>query len=257
MTHTKEEIKKYHREWAKNKRSKLSPDEIEKLNKKARDKRKEKNKMGAYLEAFDLTGKRFGRLVVLKKSKIGTKYSAAKWLCRCDCGKEKEIFGGSLRKGLTTSCGCFRSEESGKRTKTHGDIHSKEYIAWASMKQRCYDIKSDSYINYGLIGTMVCERWLNSYENFLEDMGRCPSPELSLDRIKTYGNYEKDNCRWATSETQANNKRNNHLLTYDNQTMTIVQWTRKLNIGKWWFYNKKYKNNPEKVFEMFYKKNYN
>jgi hypothetical protein len=86
---------------------------------------------------------------------------------------------------------------------------SSEYKAWHNMKQRCYNKNNPGYKDYGERGIKVCERWYNSFRNFLKDMGRKPSPELSLERINNDGNYEPDNCRWATQSEQLYNRRLN------------------------------------------------
>ncbi len=97
-----------------------------------------------------------------------------------------------------------------------------EYKAWDGIKTRCRDQENQ---NYGGRGIVVCERWLNSFESFLEDMGKRPSNLYSIDRIDNNGNYEPSNCRWATKSEQALNRRTNHLLTVDGATRTIHEWS--------------------------------
>lgn len=152
----------------------------------------------------DITGQRFGRLVVLRR--LGSaKYGESTWLCRCDCSKNKVILGHSLRQGLTKSCGCLQRERASQTKKKHGASTTETYYIWAGMRTRCKNPKATPYKNYGGRGISVCERW-NSFDNFLADMGERP-PGLSIDRIDNDGNYEPDNCRWATQSEQTGNQR--------------------------------------------------
>ena len=98
---------------------------------------------------------------------------------------------------------------------------------WADMKQRCYNPNSQQYKNYGLRGIFVCTRWLESFENFLSDMGNKPDG-LTLERINTNGNYEPANCKWADSFEQARNKRTTHKFEFDGKYMTMREWAKHL-----------------------------
>lgn len=145
----------------------------------------------------DLTGKIYGTLTVI--SFAGHKKDRPCWNCVCTCGNSKAIRSNALVKAK--SCGCYRYDR--KCRVKHGDSKGVfEYICWQNMKRRCLDEKNNHYGSYGGRGIIVCDRWLNSYENFLADMGRAPSPKHSLDRKDNDGNYEPDNCRWATGEEQ-------------------------------------------------------
>ncbi len=108
---------------------------------------------------------------------------------------------------------------------------TKTYIAWRNMRRRCIDENEPSYHRYGGRGIKVCERWINDYDLFFQDMGDCPSG-LSLDRIDVNGDYEPSNCRWITIKHQCNNKRNNHSITFNGETLNISQWADKLGIGR-------------------------
>ena len=116
--------------------------------------------------------------------------------------------------------------------KTHGKSYppSRVYWSWKSMKARCYNPNRTHYRHYGGRGIKVCDRWLESFENFYEDMGDCP-PGLSIDRIDNDGDYTPENCRWATSMEQTNNTSRNRRVTVDGETMTITQWARRLGVN--------------------------
>lgn len=156
--------------------------------------------MGKFI---DLSGKRFGRLVVIEKTdrRSGTN---AIWKCKCDCGKETFVSSGNLRSENTTSCGCLNKE----LVIIHGQYQSSEYYAWQHIKDRCYNLKNKRYKDYGGRGITVCDRWKDSFENFLADMGPKPSNKHSIDRIDNDGNYEPKNCKWSTATEQARNQRN-------------------------------------------------
>lgn len=152
-------------------------------------------------------------MTVLKTFGQGQKTRA---LCRCDCGIEFETSLHSVRYSRTKSCGCLRRRTTamcGRSNRTHGhwvgNKESRTHISWSRMKARCYQPSYQHFASYGGRGIRVCDRWLKSFENFLADMGVRP-PDKTLDRIDPNGNYEPDNCRWATVEQQAQNKRRNH-----------------------------------------------
>lgn len=128
------------------------------------------------------------------------------------------------------SCGCYRKTQLSIRSITHGLSKTKEYAIWRSMKDRCYNPKVKRFPNYGGRGITVCDRWLNSFENFLEDMGRRPSINHSIERNENNGNYEPSNCRWATRLEQANNKTNNVSISFNGKTLNLSQWAREINV---------------------------
>lgn len=112
----------------------------------------------------------------------------------------------------------------------HGHVDTSEYRSWKDMKARCLTKTNKNYQYYGGRGIKVCDRWKNSFMAFYEDMGKKPTLKYTIERINNNGNYEPSNCKWATRTEQANNKRNNRLLTNDNITKTVAEWSRFLDI---------------------------
>lgn len=135
----------------------------------------------------------------------------------------------------------------------HGEsIHkSKEYCAWANIKGRCYNVNDPAYQYYGVRGVIMCERWANSYENFLTDLGRAPSPTHSIERIDVNGNYEPLNCKWATKKEQANNRRNHRIFTVNGETKNLAQWCSELGLNRNYVNSKLRRGFPiEHIFQI-------
>lgn len=148
------------------------------------------------------------------------------WNCRCDCGTLRAVSCGSLCCERSTNCGCHRDELNRVRPITHGKSTSSTYRSWRAMLTRCYNCANENYK-----GIQVCERWRNSFEAFLEDMGERPSVRHSIDRYPDNGgNYEPSNSRWATPEQQNRNKRNNVLLEYKGETLCLEDWSVRTGI---------------------------
>jgi hypothetical protein len=175
----------------------------------------------------DLSGKRFGRLLVVERAGSNI-HGSAMWKVRCDCGTVKLINGGTLRLGDSNSCGCLNKDQKKamciERNSTHGMAKTKTYKVWNGMLQRCGNPKSSGFHKYGARGIKVCEHW-NLFENFYADMGDPPSPKHTLDRINPKGNYCPENCRWTTQKVQQNNRSNNRLITFKGRTKTLQQWS--------------------------------
>jgi hypothetical protein len=153
------------------------------------------------------TGDRFNMWTIIKEvDKIN---NSRRFQCKCDCGTIKDVVLSTLRNNDSPSCGCIKTErmKNAKYFLKHSKSSSREYSSYHCMKTRCYNTKSPNYKYYGGDGIKVCDRWLNSFENFYEDMGDRPEG-TSIDRIDFNGNYEPSNCRWADKITQARNKRN-------------------------------------------------
>lgn len=181
----------------------------------------------------DLTGQRFGRLVVVNYHHSNR---GAFWLCRCDCGNETIAKGTNLRYGSTKSCGCGSIEQAQKncatnRQKGHQLSKTPIYKVWKNMKRRCYSKTNKRYANYGGKGVVICEAWLNDFRAFYDwAMANGYRRDLSIDRIDVNGNYCPENCRWATAKEQANNTTRNHYITYKGEINTAKQWSEKLNM---------------------------
>lgn len=157
---------------------------------------------------IDITGKRYGKLTVLRLSKKEHhSRNGLVWVCSCDCDPNKEIYiiGNDLKYGNTSSCGCYRRE----KMTIHGKTHTKIHKIWNSILQRCLNENNEFYEYYGGRGITVCDEWLE-FENFYRDMGD-PPDGMSIDRINNNKGYYKENCRWATREEQQRNTRRTKL----------------------------------------------
>ena len=182
--------------------------------------------MGKFI---DLTNQRFGRLRVIKRIKNNGRNT--NWLCKCDCGKETEATSHILRKGEKQSCGCLHREFIISKNKKHEKSNTRLYKIYVHMKQRCYNKKDKNYIYYGARGIKICDNWLYNFMNFYKwafETGY--KDNLTIDRIDVNGDYEPNNCRWATRKEQANNQTSNRLITYNGITKNISKWAEEYNI---------------------------
>lgn len=174
----------------------------------------------------DISGKRFNRWTVLSRAEENDRFGKPMWVCQCDCGNIRTISGASLKSGNSKSCGCLKNEAASARASTHGQANTRLYGIWQGIKKRCENKNCSNYKNYGGRGIKVCAEW-NTFENFFQwAMNNGYSESLTIDRIDTDGNYDPNNCRWVDYITQANNKRNNRLITVFGETHTMSEWSK-------------------------------
>lgn len=173
----------------------------------------------------NLVGKKYGRLLVIKR--IKSVNGKTKWLCKCDCGNECVVYATSLKSGNTQSCGCYKRENAKKLYSTVRQNDKRLYAVWNGIKQRCTNPNNNAYHNYGGREIKICNEWANNYKSFYDwaiSAGYKKGKEI--DRIDNDGNYEPDNCRFVDKETQANNKRNVRLYTINGITKSLSQWCK-------------------------------
>lgn len=204
---------------------------------------------------IELPGKKVGNLIVLKETEKD-KNGHSRFLCRCDCGNEIIVLSTNLIRNHTRSCGCKKGYYITNKKTKHGMSHnSRLYRIYVKMKCRCYNSANPSYKNYGGRGIKIFDKWLdeeNGFMNFYEwAINNGYQDNLSIDRIDNNGNYEPSNCRWATDFEQANNKRNNHYITYKGETHTVAEWSRIIGIGYSSMQRRLKKNFPDDL--LFYK----
>lgn len=158
-------------------------------------------------------------------------------LCQCECGNTKIVQIYQLEKGTVKSCGCINHLGDGNRT--HSMSKTRIYNIWCKAKERTTNPNNSAYERYGGRGIKMCDSWLNSFENFYEDMKDTYKPNLTIDRIDNDKGYYKENCRWTTAKVQANNRRSNVLITHNNKTKNLKTWAIELGI------------NPKTVFTRY------
>lgn len=185
------------------------------------------------MSAFiDLTGRRFGKLIVLRRGETRIYPSGSKathWICRCDCGRESTPTTSTLNNGSSKSCGCVAARKAGDRERTHGLSGSTMHRLWKSIKARCNNPKVRSYRNYGGRGIKMWPPWNASFRLFLAEIlieiGPKPSPKHSIDRIDNERGYEPGNLRWATNAEQSRNRRGVHRIEFDGASRTFEEWS--------------------------------
>lgn len=189
---------------------------------------------------IDLTGRKLGRLTVVER--CGTAPSGhALWYCKCDCGNYHTITSNRLHSG-TKSCGCLQRERSSVCAKERKGVsvrkryaigyeHHRLHQCYRDMLNRCYKPNNKRFERYGNRGIRVCSEWLNDFYSFRDwALANGYNDSLTLDRIDVNGNYEPNNCRWATSKMQNNNRANNRIVQYNGETMTLHELSEKYNV---------------------------
>lgn len=186
-------------------------------------------------EYDDLTGMQFGRWTVLSEDEpvFYGRTRVRYWLCRCECGTVRRVKEESLKRGKSSSCGCYHSDVmrgSGKWKTTHGQTYTRLYRIYRHMINRCTNPNDIRYDKYGGRGISVCDEWSTFEEFYKWAVSAGYRDDLSIDRIDNNKGYYPDNCRWATNSIQANNKSNVIMLEYGGKKQSIAAWANELGI---------------------------
>lgn len=174
-------------------------------------------------------GDRFGRLTIIKE--MSQKNKPRRFLCECECGNQKVVSLSKLRTGNTKSCGCLQKEvRESFLTITHGQSNTRIYNIWAGMKDRCLSSNNPTFKHYGGRGIKICDAWLNFEPFYKWALQNGYHDNLSIERINNNGNYEPNNCEWATQKKQSNNTRRSKFIEFNGQKKTIKEWAEHLDI---------------------------
>lgn len=155
----------------------------------------------------------------------------------CKCGNIFNARIQHVRHRKIVSCGCYGRLMTSISKTTHGFTVGRkirsEHSTWTSIKSRCRNKKDKNYIRYGARGIDMCERWFNSFENFITDMGEKPTNNHSIDRIDNDGNYDPNNCKWSTKKEQCRNTRRNLILEYKGEKKCLAEWVEILKLDNY------------------------
>lgn len=177
---------------------------------------------------IDITGKKYNKLTVLSFYDI--KDNKSRWLCQCECGNKKILFGKDIKNGNTKSCGCLLHQKKYNK-ETEKKIKRLQHI-YAQMKQRCYKENNHIYKYYGGRGIIIFKEWLENSQNFYNwALQNGYNNDLTIERINVNGNYEPSNCKWITKIQQGYNKTNSKLYTISNETKCLSEWCKIYNIN--------------------------
>lgn len=183
------------------------------------------------MKKLDLTGKTFGKLKIIHIDK-NVKFKRLYWICECECGSIKSIRGSHLKSGSIVSCGCYQNEHRHFNNYKHGKCFTKLYRVYKTMINRCYDNNVSNYNNYGGRGIKVCSEWQNSFQVFYKWATTNGYKEgLTIDRINNDKGYSPDNCKWATSKEQANNRRGNRIIEFNGERKTLAELAKEYSVS--------------------------
>lgn len=186
--------------------------------------------LGSLMQLIELAGKRFGRLLAIRKTAQSLRDKQYLWECACDCGESVTVLAASLRKGNTKSCGCYKTEKLREKGGIR-QLYPKIYLAFSAMIARCHNPSVESYSRYGGRGIQVCDRWRHSFDNFIADMGPKPTESHTIERVDNDRGYEPGNCTWATRGEQASNRRSNRYVECRGERLTVTQWASRLGVS--------------------------
>ena len=200
----------------------------------------------------NFVGKRFGNVIVEDFEKINNHHEKS-WKCKCDCGNYTYLTTNQLIKGYVTRCRKCGNKIAGQKNSKQPKFSKRLYECYTNMKTRVTNEKQDDYNRYVNRGISMCDEWFNDYYSFEKwALENGYKDNLTIDRIDNNGNYEPSNCRWVDRKTQANNRRTNVILEYDNKKYTMANWSKKLNIPYWYL---QMNHNNKTMEEMLYEYN--
>lgn len=187
-------------------------------------------------KTIDLTGNRFGNLVVLgfyeyRYSKSGHKQCY--WKCKCDCGKEKIVSSRSLKTGNVKSCGCLVRRRNLAYFTTHGMTNTRIYNIYAKMKQRCFNKNCEQYKYYGGRGITIFDEWQKDFQAFYDwAVANGYKDNLTIERKNVNGDYCPENCEWIPQSEQSKNRNTCHYITCCGETKTVSDWSKELHVSR-------------------------
>lgn len=177
-----------------------------------------------------MSGEKYGILTIIKEVK--QRKGLREFLCECDCGNIFTTALKRLRNGGCKSCGCVGKSKLSKLRTKHGLSSHPLYHTYCSMIDRCYNVKNPRYNDYGSRGINVCDEWINSFRVFINDMGKKPKGNYSLDRTDNNGSYTPLNCQWNDKIGQANNTRDTVRLTFKGKCRNLLEWSKITGISR-------------------------